>query len=123
MIDRSSGQIRVADGATLDHESAASYLVTVTATDSLGATVEKSVTIAVDDVNDAPVAMDDSVSTDEDVAVEVDVLANDVDQDAGDSLTVRVVREPQCASVTVKGLFAFQVGVMVSSSAQLGLPA
>ena len=42
------------------------------------------------------------MSTAEDVAVEVDVLANDVDHDAGDSLTVRVVRQPQRGSATVQ---------------------
>ena len=39
------------------------------------------VTITVDPVNDAPVAIDDTATTDEDVAVTIDVLANDGDLD------------------------------------------
>ena len=45
------------------------------------------VTITVDPVNDAPVASNDSGVTDEGVAIDVDVLANDADVD-GNTLTV-----------------------------------
>ena len=49
-----TGQIQVAAGVDLDHESTDSYDVTVTATDPSGASDSISVTIGVDDVNEAP---------------------------------------------------------------------
>ncbi|MEX2447971.1 MAG: Ig-like domain-containing protein [Solirubrobacterales bacterium] len=56
-------------------------------TDGDGAFDEATVTITVNAVNDAPVANDDSASTDVDTSVTVNVLANDSDVD-GDSLTI-----------------------------------
>ena len=100
-IDRSEGQIRVA--AALDHETTGSYSVTVTATDSLGVTAQKQVQITVGDVNEAPDAVDDTgVSTDEDTAVLVGVLANDSDPDDGDSLTVTLTTGPRRGSAAVQ---------------------
>ncbi len=58
------------------------------------------VTITVTPVNDAPVANDDSVSTAEDTAVTVDVLANDTDVD-GDALLVSSVTQPAHGLVTI----------------------
>ncbi|MBO9403445.1 cadherin-like domain-containing protein, partial [Shimia sp. R9_3] len=52
-------------------------------------TTDGSVTVTIQGQNDAPVAQDDSASTDPDVAVSIDVLANDSDVD-GDSLTLDV---------------------------------
>ena len=51
-----SGQISVGADAALDFESQASYTVTVTATDKVGATDSITVTINVTNVNEAPVA-------------------------------------------------------------------
>ncbi|ABU71340.1 tandem-95 repeat protein [Vibrio campbellii] len=48
---------------------------------------EASVTVAVNPINDAPVANDDSAVTDEDTPVTIDVLPNDTDVD-GDTLTI-----------------------------------
>jgi VCBS repeat-containing protein len=45
------------------------------------------VTITVNAVNDAPVALDDVATTDEDVAVSIDVLANDDDVDSAFEVT------------------------------------
>ena len=53
-IDRSSGQIRVAAGVALDHETRPSHSVTVTATDSFNAEGSTTVTIEVTNVNEAP---------------------------------------------------------------------
>ena len=50
-------------------------------------TATGSVTVTVNPVNDAPVAVDDAATTDEDTTVLIDVLANDGDID-GDALTV-----------------------------------
>ena len=60
---------------------------TVTLNDGNGGVVDAVVNITVNPVNDAPVANDDSVTTLEDTAVTIDVLANDTDVD-GDSLLI-----------------------------------
>ena len=83
-IDASTGAITVADGSLLDHEAAASHDVTVRVTDADGATYDETFTIAVGDVNEGPVALDDSAATAENASISVDVLANDTDPDAGD---------------------------------------
>jgi len=54
------------------------------------------VTVTVAPVNDTPIAVDDMATTDEEVAVVSDVLANDTDPD-GDPLTIVSVRVV-CAS-------------------------
>ncbi len=62
------------------------------------------VPITVTPVNDAPVAVDDSVSTDEDTPLTVNVLSNDNDQDGsllGDS--VRVITNPKNGTVLDNG--------------------
>jgi hypothetical protein len=72
-------------------------------TDSSTATVS----ITVTPVNDPPVAVDDPgegndpVSTDEDSPVVIDVLANDSDNDTGDTLTPQIVTMPAHGTATV----------------------
>ncbi|MEL6618389.1 MAG: tandem-95 repeat protein [Pseudomonadota bacterium] len=58
-----------------------------TVTDPDGNTDTATVAVTVNPVNDAPDAVDDSDTTDEEVAITVDLLANDTDPD-GDDLTV-----------------------------------
>ncbi|WP_061008599.1 tandem-95 repeat protein [Vibrio sp. CUB2] len=50
-------------------------------------TDEATVSVTVNPVNDAPIANDDSTTTDEDTPVTIDVLPNDIDVD-GDTLTI-----------------------------------
>lgn len=50
--------------------------------------------------NSAPVALDDNVLTNEDVSVDIDVLANDSDAD-GDPLTVTITNNPSNGLATV----------------------
>ena len=69
------------------------YELTVRASDPDGLSAEALVTVTVVNVNELPEAADDEASTDEDVAVTVDVLANDTDPD-GDSLRVASVSAP-----------------------------
>ncbi|MFN1514750.1 tandem-95 repeat protein [Vibrio owensii] len=56
-------------------------------------TDEATVSVTVNPVNDAPVANDDSTTTDEDTPVTIDVLPNDSDVD-GDTLTIVNVSVP-----------------------------
>ncbi len=76
-----TGQISVSSGAILNHESDSSLLVTLTASDPYGNSDTTSVTIAVNDVNERPVATDDIVTTEEDKSLTIEVLANDTDPD------------------------------------------
>ena len=62
-IDRSTGQIRVGAGTSLDHEGTSSYIVTVTATDPSQASDTSTVTITVTDVDEKPTIADDSDTT------------------------------------------------------------
>ena len=59
--------------------------------------------IAVNSVNDPPVAVDDTAFTDEDVDVDIDVLANDNDPVEGDSLEVSSVTQGTNGAVTNNG--------------------
>ena len=79
-IDGASGQIRVKEAASLDHETAPSHTVTVKASDSSNAFDTVEVTITVTDVNEPPDAVADAPgSFDEDTEITIDVLANDSD--------------------------------------------
>ena len=71
-----------------------------TISDGQGETATASVTVAVNPVNDAPVAVDDSAVTAEDTPVTVVVLANDSDVD-GDGLTVVAVTMPAFGTATI----------------------
>ena len=73
---------------------------TYTVTDAAGAADTGVVTITVGADNDAPVAVDDAATTDEDVAVMGDVLVNDADAD-GDDLTAALLSGPSNGSVTL----------------------
>jgi hypothetical protein len=64
--------------------------VTYTISDGAGGTASSTVTINVTNVNDAPVASEDTASTNEDTAVVINVLANDTDID-NDALSVSSV--------------------------------
>ncbi|MEW8465277.1 MAG: tandem-95 repeat protein, partial [gamma proteobacterium symbiont of Ctena orbiculata] len=73
---------------------------TYTIDDGNGGTDTATVTVTVGAVNDAPVAVDDAIDTDEDVSVTVDVLPNDSDPD-GDTLTVTAVTQGANGSVAI----------------------
>ena len=101
-IDGGSGQIRVAADESLDHETALSHSVVVTATDPALAFDTVQVTIDVTNVNEPPNAVRDSAFTDEDTAVIIRVLDNDNDPEGEQSeLLLTVVTPPPNGSATV----------------------
>jgi uncharacterized repeat protein (TIGR01451 family) len=61
------------------------------------------VTVVVDAVNDAPLAVDDARGALEDTSITVDVLANDSDPDTGDTLSIILVGTPSNGAVTTDG--------------------
>ena len=65
-----------------------------------GRTATGTVSVTVTPVGDAPVAGDDTASTAEDTAVEIDVLGDDSDVD-GDTLSVRSVTVPSSGTAAV----------------------
>jgi hypothetical protein len=73
---------------------------TYTVDDGNGGTDTATVTVTVGAVNDPPVATDDSVSTDEDTPVTIDVLPNDSDPD-GDTLTITSVTQGANGTVEI----------------------
>lgn len=75
---------------------------TYTINDGNGNVDSATVSLTVNPVNDNPVAGDDSASTDEDVSVDVDVLANDSDID-GDTLSVSSVGSAANGTVVNNG--------------------
>lgn len=85
MIDPITGVINGTIDPAASQVAGGAYSVTVTANDGNGGTVSTTFTYTV--ANPAPVAADDTATTDEDTPVTIPVLAGDVDPD-GDPLTV-----------------------------------
>ncbi len=75
--------------------------ITFTATDPGGLSDSDPATFTVNNVNDKPVAVNDTVVTDEDVAATIHVLANDSDID-NDALTVQSVTDPAHGTVEIQ---------------------
>lgn len=74
-----------------------------TVRDDAGALSEPAVVmVVVNPVNDAPVAIDDAVTTQEEVPVTIDVLANDIDVD-GDELEVTAIDDVVGGAATNQG--------------------
>lgn len=77
-----------------DFEASPQFAITARATDSGGLSVDHGFTIAVGDVDEAPVAAKDAVSVDEDATsgnLYAQLLANDHDPDAGQTLSISAV--------------------------------
>ena len=78
------------------------YDVVLAVVDWAGQTQTQSFTITVNGVNDAPEPVDDAAQTNEDTAVVVDVLANDVDDDGAlDPASVTVAAPPANGTASV----------------------
>jgi VCBS repeat-containing protein len=95
-IDSKTGAVTLKSSANF--EAKPTYSFTVTATDKAGLpSAAQAVTVTVNDLNDAPVAVADSVNTLSGKATVIDVLANDTDQDVGvfaNASTVTAVTQP-----------------------------
>ena len=99
-IDSETGQILVGRAANLDHEMTDEYLLMVEATDPATLKDTTTVTVRVTNVDEQPATEPDEATTDEDVPVEIDVLANDFDPE-GDPLRVSIHRDPRNGTVQV----------------------
>ena len=74
--------------------------IRITATDVAGASASSTLTLAVLNVNDAPIALNDSAMTGLNTAVQIAVRANDTDVD-GDTLSLSAWSQPANGSVAV----------------------
>ncbi|MCV6609840.1 MAG: tandem-95 repeat protein, partial [Amphritea sp.] len=97
-IDSATGEITTT--ATIDFETASQYVLTVEVSDG-NLTDTATVTVNVTDVNEAPVAADDSTVVDEEGSVAVTVLANDADVDS--SISVASVTQGTNGTVSTNG--------------------
>ena len=97
VTDATNGMARIASDGRLAYAPEPDWHGTdrfaYTVADGNGGTAEAEVVVVVETVNDAPVALADTVRTEEDTEVLVDVLANDTDVD-GDALTIESVTNP-----------------------------
>ena len=76
---------------------------TVTVNEGNGGFATSTVTITVNPVNDAPTAVNDSATTNEDCSVDIDVLSNDTDVDTGDSLSINSFTQPDNGTTSLVG--------------------
>jgi hypothetical protein len=91
-LDSATGALTTT--GSLDHEAGASYDIVIRATDPDGLSVERTVTIAVGNINEAPTAAADAVAVNEDATTPNLwnlLLGNDSDPDSGTTLTIASV--------------------------------
>ncbi|WP_273993029.1 tandem-95 repeat protein [Vibrio parahaemolyticus] len=88
-VDIVDGKLVFTPAENFNGEATITYIVT-----DGDLTDEAKVTVTVTPVNDSPVAVDDSVSTQEDTVVTIDVLPNDSDVD-GDKLSIQSASVPE----------------------------
>ncbi|EGQ8531904.1 tandem-95 repeat protein [Vibrio parahaemolyticus] len=88
-VDIVDGKLVFTPAENFNGEATITYIVT-----DGDLTDEANVTVTVTPVNDSPVAVDDTVSTQEDTAVTIDVLPNDSDVD-GDKLSIESASVPK----------------------------
>jgi len=93
----------VQTNGVFDYETRSGYAIRVRVTDSGGNIFEKPLTVTVTNVDEAPVAVDDSRTlTEDDPATAIDVLANDTDIDGGPKM-INSVTQPANGTVVVTG--------------------
>ncbi|HCG7403364.1 TPA: tandem-95 repeat protein, partial [Vibrio parahaemolyticus] len=88
-VDIVDGKLVFTPAENFNGEATITYIVT-----DGDLTDEAKVTVTVTPVNDSPVAVDDTVSTQEDTVVTIDVLTNDTDVD-GDKLSIESASVPK----------------------------
>ncbi|MCK5827539.1 tandem-95 repeat protein, partial [Candidatus Bipolaricaulota bacterium] len=100
------------NGSVLNSRTSLSYIpnpgfqgidtFTYTVSDGNGGSAQATVTVSVSEVNEAPIAQDDSAITDEGIAVTILSLLNDSDPD-GDPLVIESVMSPDNGDVSIVG--------------------
>ena len=92
------GSVAINSDGTLEFTPVSNFTgsttITYTISDGNGGTDSATVTLSVTPVNDAPVAVNDTVTITEDIPTDITVLTNDSDVDVGDVLTVTTASTP-----------------------------
>jgi methionine-rich copper-binding protein CopC len=99
----SAGQLTVADGSKLNFEGVRTFTLGVRVNDGGAPSLSDiaTVRISLTNVNENPVANDDTASTLENEATTINVLANDTDVD-GNTLTISSVAQPANGQVVIQ---------------------
>ena len=101
VVEPTHGSLSIVSGNTVTYTPAPNYFgddsFTFKGNDSTVDSNIATVAISVTAVNDVPVAQDQSVETDEDLAKEINLIATDIDLDA---LTYEIVDEPEHGSLS-----------------------
>ncbi|MBN8604210.1 MAG: cadherin domain-containing protein, partial [Planctomycetes bacterium] len=107
-IDSMTGTVSVANFSLLRYELGPNYTITVRADSVDGSFALETFNLALDNLNDAPIAVDDSIDVTENHLQTLDVLANDFDLDPGDTLEIISANITSgFGSVTFDGLHIF----------------
>ncbi|WP_197505836.1 tandem-95 repeat protein [Urechidicola croceus] len=97
-IDSTTGEVTYTPDANFNGTDTFTYQVC----DDDGQCDTATVTVTVNDINDGPVANDDSATTDEDTAVAIDILSNDTDLDGTiDPTSVTEVTPPTNGTIAI----------------------
>ena len=80
----------------------------VIVTDSKGASSAQEINITITGTNDVPVAADDAATTDEDILVNIDVLANDSDIDSDNLSVTAATAVNGTVTISTDGTLAYQ---------------
>ena len=103
VTDPTNGSVAINANQTVSYTPASEFIGSdnfmYTVADGLGLTDTAKVSVIVA-VNNPPIAVDDSRTTNEDAFIDIHVLSNDTDGD-GDSLTVNSVTDPTNGSVVI----------------------
>ncbi|MDP1562665.1 MAG: VCBS domain-containing protein, partial [Pirellulaceae bacterium] len=104
VINSATGQITVADGSLLDYETSTSHQVLARVTDTAGAFADLSITIVVNNVNEAPVFGGVTYRTDYITTVQYSApgLLDGVWDPEGDVLTTRLAHGPHSGAIVVR---------------------
>ena len=107
-----NGTLSLADDGSFTYQPSENFFgsdaFTYTASSGSMTSAPVTVNLTIEAVNDAPVALGDSVTTEENTVVTIDVLANDSDAD-GDALTTELMTNPEHGSVILNedGTFSY----------------
>ncbi|WP_175304539.1 tandem-95 repeat protein [Candidatus Nitrospira nitrificans] len=119
-INSSTGQITVADGSLLNYEAATSHGVTVRVTDAGGLTYDETFTIAVTNVNEAPVAADDRAGLRFDGVDDFVDMGSGATYEVTDTVTMEawINREPssQATQIIMNKEGEYEIGLDVDGS-------
>jgi hypothetical protein len=107
VVTAGTGTVAInSDGVSVDYTPAADFNgteeITYTVSDGTDSDETGTLTVTVTSVNDAPVAYEDRVLVDEDSATtSIDVIANDIDVDSEDTLTLTAVTTSGSGTVAI----------------------